>query len=115
MVLVTDGANNQGTSLSELADKFQVKKTPLYVVGAGDPAPSDVRVEALDVPDVLLTEEGATARVRLSATGMSEKSGRAFLTLNGSEISEKEVTFDVHLETPEQSAETAKTVDNVDG
>ena len=51
-------------------------------------------VEALDVPDVLLTEEGATARVRLSAIGMSEKSGRVFLTLNGIEISEKKVTFE---------------------
>ena len=94
VVLVTDGANNQGTSLFELVDKFQVKKIPLYVVGAGDPAPSDVRVEALDVPDVLLTEEGVTARVRLSAIGMSEKSGRAFLTLDGIEISEKKVTFE---------------------
>lgn len=91
--ILTDGANNSGSSPIGIASIAKSDGIPLYVYGVGITSPKDVIMISLFAPEVAFAKEEATATVRLKSQGMTGKTGNLKLYLNNSIVDEKSVNF----------------------
>lgn len=69
IVLMTDGVNNQGPSLTEAAEAARANRTPLYFVAIGAAAPTDVRLFDLLADEIVFADDLVVCRVNAAATG----------------------------------------------
>ena len=103
VVVLTDGASNEGTDPREAARTLGV---PVYPVGLGLPEPDDVRVEAVVVAEAVFPGDRVPVRVQLAAGGVFARGGRSVavvLSADGRELDRRAVT----LAGPSQLAELA--------
>lgn len=66
VVVLTDGASNEGADPVEAARSLNV---PIFPVGIGLPRPDDIRLQAVLVSDTVFPKDRVPVRVRLGSTG----------------------------------------------
>ncbi|MGC8828362.1 MAG: hypothetical protein ACP5TE_01135 [Verrucomicrobiia bacterium] len=91
--MVTDGANNSGSSPIDMAELARSEEVPLYIYGVGITSPKDVVMISLFAPEVAFAKEETTATIRIRSQGMAGKSGILKLYLNNSLVDEKTIAF----------------------
>lgn len=85
VVLLTDGASNEGRDTVEVARRMKGQGIPLYPIALGLPRPPDVRLDDLIVQDVVLLNEEVSVRVQFQATGIARQKTELILRLDGEE------------------------------
>ncbi len=93
VLLVTDGANNSGSSPLEAAAIAREDGVPLYIYGIGITTPKDIMLSGIDAPQVSNIKEklGVTAHVR--AQGMKGRQAIIQLKANGKVVDEERIEF----------------------
>ncbi len=93
VVLITDGASNDGLSPLDAARLAKEDKVPLYIYGVGVSAPKDIIVgRNIFAPQVVFIDDDLPVTVRVRATGLTGQSA----TLNVS-LGDEEKKSDVHF------------------
>jgi uncharacterized membrane protein len=91
--LVTDGANNAGTSPREAAALAGQEGVPLFVYGIGRSAPPDIAVAGVFAQELAFMDDEVPVMVRVRATGMSGRTARLALMLGDQVVAQENVTF----------------------
>ncbi|MEI6970114.1 MAG: hypothetical protein WCL44_01235 [bacterium] len=87
VVLLTDGAVNDGRDLLDVARKMKEYGVPLFPVGLGLRAPEDVGVRSLMAPAVIFPNDDVRVRVQVFARGYDGARTDLRVTLDGEEMS----------------------------
>jgi uncharacterized membrane protein len=93
VLLITDGANNSGSSPIEAAAIAKSDGVPLFVYGTGITTPPDIRVAELSGPQISSVKEKVEMTVRLSSQGMIGKKATLQLKANGKVVDEEPLEF----------------------
>ncbi len=93
VVLITDGANNTGSSPREAAALAQQEGAPLYIWGVGITSPRDIIVANLFAPEVSFVKDEVSVNVRVRSQGLNGEKARVQLKLGDAKVDEREVTF----------------------
>jgi len=93
VVLLTDGASNEGLEPLEVARRMKERKIPLYPVGIGLPDPPDVRVEGLIVQDTVFSKDRVPIRFRVLSKGFANRTVELKVTANGTEVARQPLTL----------------------
>ncbi len=93
IVLVTDGANNSGSSPREAAALARQEGAPLYVYGVGITSPRDIIVGNLFAPDVTFVKDEAPVTVRVRSQGLRGETAELVLKLGGEKVATRTITF----------------------
>jgi len=93
VLLVTDGANNLGTSPIEAAALARQENIPLFIYGVGVTAAPDVRVDAVSVPRLAFAGERLDVRAKIRTQGIEQGTVTVSLLADGSEVDQKEVAL----------------------
>lgn len=93
MLLVTDGANNSGSSPIEAAQIAKEQGVPLFIYGVGVTSPRDLLVREVTAQKLAFVEERLEVRARVASQSMEEKTLVASLKANGETVDEKEITL----------------------
>ncbi len=93
VVLLTDGASNQGQDPLEVARRMREKDIPIYPIGFGLPNPRDLRLENLVVQEVVFKDDEVLARVQVIAPGFADREVEAILKLDGAETASQPVVL----------------------
>ncbi len=93
VLLVTDGANNSGSSPIEAAQIAKEQGVPLFIYGIGVTSPRDVLVREVTTQKLAFVEERLEVKARITSQSMEEKTITASLTGNGETLAEKEITI----------------------
>ncbi|MBM3877728.1 MAG: hypothetical protein FJ386_13605 [Verrucomicrobia bacterium] len=93
VVLITDGANNTGTSPREAAALARQEGAPLYIWGVGITSPRDIIVANLFAPEVSFVKDEVLVNVRVRSQGLNGEKARIVLKLGDTKVDEKEITF----------------------
>ena len=93
VVLVTDGANNSGSSPIEAAQIAKEQGVPLFIYGVGVTSPRDVRVREVTAQKLAFIQERLDVKARIVSQSMEEKSVVVTLRGNGETLAEKEITI----------------------
>lgn len=94
VILLTDGINTDGPTISEAATYARHELIPLYVVGLGsEEPPSDVRISDLLVDDVVFVNDVLIFDAQLHSHGLSGRDAvvRLVRTEDGATLAEKTV------------------------
>ncbi|MDA0836143.1 MAG: VWA domain-containing protein [Planctomycetota bacterium] len=86
VIILTDGASNQGQDTLEVAHRMREKNIPIYPIGFGLPNPRDLRLENLVVQEVVFKDDEVLARVQVLAPGFADREVEAVLKLDGNEV-----------------------------
>ncbi|MBM3847954.1 MAG: VWA domain-containing protein [Verrucomicrobia bacterium] len=92
ILLMTDGANNSGSSPVEVAERLKEEKVPIYVYGVGLTAPRDIIVSSLMAPEAAFVQEEVDITVRVRGQGLAGQSAEVKLKIGSQEFSQP-VTF----------------------
>lgn len=93
VVLISDGANNQGLSPREAATQLKQENIPLYVYGVGITSPRDIIVTNLLAPEVAFVGDELLVNVRVRSQGLEGEAAQVWLKLDDEKVDEKEITF----------------------
>lgn len=93
ILLVTDGANNSGSSPREVASLLRQEGVPLYIYGVGITSPRDIIVGNLFAPDVTFVKDEVNITMRVRAQGLNGQNAEVVLKLGSDTIARKEITF----------------------
>jgi uncharacterized membrane protein len=91
--LVTDGANNAGSSPREVATLAGQEGVPLYVYGVGRSAPKDIAVVGLFAQELAFVDDEVTVNVRVRGQGMAGRTGQIALKLGEQIVAQEPLTF----------------------
>jgi len=91
VILLTDGASNEGLEPLEVARRMKDKDVPLFAVGIGRPDPPDVRVEGLIVQDTVFSKDKVPVRFRVLSEGYAGRTVDVTVSVNGKEVARKPV------------------------
>ena len=91
VVLLTDGAFNEGTEPQEVARRLKEQGIPLYPVGLGLKAPEDVGLRSLIVPDAIFPKDEVRARVQVFSQGFRGAKATVRVLLDDKEMAQREV------------------------
>jgi len=91
VLVITDGANNSGSSPVEVAALAKQENVPLFVYGVGVTAAPDVIVEKITVPRLAFSGERLDVRARLRVQGLENARVTATLEADGAPVDEHEV------------------------
>lgn len=91
VVVLTDGASNEGLEPLEVARKMKDRGIPIFPVGIGIPDPPDVRVEGLIVQDTVFAKDRVPVRFRITSKGFTRRHVDVVVSVNGKEIARKDV------------------------
>ena len=115
IVMLTDGAFNQGADAVDVARRMKDLGIPLFTVGLGLQAPQDIVVGPIIVPEVVFPKDKVSARVRIFSSGYRGKSVDVRLLLDEKEmavkpieLTDKGVFVDLPFVVPENMAGTCK-------
>lgn len=93
VVILTDGASNEGLEPLEVARKMKDRGIPIFPVGIGVPDPPDVRLEGLVVQDTVFAKDRVPVRFRITSKGFTGRHVDLVVTLNGQEIARKDIVL----------------------
>jgi len=93
VLLVTDGANNTGSSPIEAAQIAKEQGVPLFIYGVGVTSPRDVRVREVNSQKLAFVQEKLEVRARIVSQSMEEKTVTANLVANGGIVEGKDITI----------------------
>lgn len=114
IVVLTDGASNQGREPLDVARRMNSQGIPLYTVGIGLASPPDVRIKGLVVQDKVFVKDIVPVRFQVQSSGFAGQPVQVSLLLDNREVSRQRVTLgrgSQFLEmtfTPERIAESAR-------
>jgi hypothetical protein len=115
VVLLTDGAFNEGADCLEVARKMKEQGVPLFPVGLGLKTPEDVGLRSLIVPDAIFPNDEVRARVQVFSYGYREAKATLRVLLDGGELAQAPVVLsgepqfvDVPFKIPEGRGGSAK-------
>ena len=114
VVVLTDGASNQGMEPLAVAQRMQERAIPLYTIGLGLPAPLDLRVQDLLVPDTVFFRDKVPVRVQITSNGFTGRTVNLSVSLDGEKLVGKVVSltgkpqFEELIFAPEKKADSAK-------
>jgi len=86
VVMLTDGAFNEGADAVDVAQRMKDLDIPLFTVGLGIEAPRDIRVGPLIAPEAAFPEDKVSARVRIDSSGYHGTRVNVRLMLDDKEI-----------------------------
>jgi hypothetical protein len=92
ILLVTDGANNAGTSPLDAAMLAKQNNLPLYIVGTGTTSPRDIAVESVFSSDIAFVNDALPVTVRLRARGVGTEPLTLTLRLGDQVVAEQTFT-----------------------
>ena len=93
ILLITDGANNTGTSPLEAAAIAKQDGVPLFIYGIGVTTPQDVMVAELEAPQVSNVKEKLNVTVRIRAQSMMGKKATVQLKADNKVVDEQPIEF----------------------
>jgi hypothetical protein len=93
ILLITDGANNTGSSPVEAAAIAKQDDMPLYIYGVGVTSPQDIMVAGIDAPQVSNVKEKLTVTVHIRAQSMLGRKATIQLKANGNVVDEEPIEF----------------------
>lgn len=91
LVMLTDGAFNEGADAVDVARRMKDLGIPLFTLGLGIEAPRDISVGAIIVPEVVFQEDKVSARVAIASNGYRGTSVDVRLLLDEKEMAVKTV------------------------
>lgn len=91
IVLLTDGASNEGLAPLSVARQMQEQNIPLYPVGIGLPKLPDVQLHELLVQDTVFCKDKVPVRVQILSNGYSGKEIKLALFFDENKIENKRV------------------------
>ena len=98
--LITDGANNHGTSPMESARLAKQEGVPIYIYGVGITSPRDIIVGSLLTQEVAFVKDELPVTVRVRAQGLKGESGKLIVRLaplsgagEGEIVASKDIAF----------------------
>lgn len=95
VLLITDGANNSGSSPLETAMMCREQGVPLFIYGIGMTSPRDVIVKDIRAPKLAFAGERMQVSAHVSAKGgMAGKSIPVILKAGGVEVERREVVLE---------------------
>jgi len=92
VLLVTDGANNGGSSPIEAAQIAKEQGVPLFIYGVGVTSPRDLQVREVIAQKLAFVEEKLEVRGKVVSRSMEEKTVTASLIANGEIVEGKDIT-----------------------
>jgi len=93
VLVLTDGASNEGLEPSEVARKMKDRGIPIFPVGIGVPDPPDVRLEGLVVQETVFAKDRVPVRFRIASKGFTNRRVDVTVNVNGREIARQEVVL----------------------
>ena len=93
ILLITDGANNSGSSPVEAAVIAKEDGVPLYIYGIGVTSPQDILVASLDAPQVSNMKEKLDVTAHVRALGMIGRHATIQLKADGKVVDEEPLEF----------------------
>ena len=93
ILLITDGANNSGSSPIEAAATAKEDGVPLFIYGIGVTSPQDIMVAGIDAPTVGNVKEKLNVTIHVKAQRMSGRQATIQLKANGKVVDEQPLTF----------------------
>jgi hypothetical protein len=94
VLLVTDGANNQGAQPLEAAALLRQEGVPVYAYGVGITSPRDIIVANLFAPDVTFVKDEVTVTARVRSQGLKGQTADLVLKLGTQTVATKPLTFE---------------------
>ncbi len=91
VILLTDGAFNEGADPLEVARRMKEWGVPLYPVGIGLPTPDDIGLRGLIVQDVFFPKDIVTVRTQVFSHGYDGRKVDVKVLLGSKVMSEKNV------------------------
>lgn len=91
VLVLTDGASNEGTDPLEAAARLKERGIPVHTIGIGLPEPDDVRIQTVLVSDTVFHEDRVPVRVLLNSRGFQGRSVTLTLVLDDREVAAKPV------------------------
>ncbi|MEA1951259.1 MAG: VWA domain-containing protein, partial [Planctomycetota bacterium] len=84
IILLSDGINTEGPSLSDAAAAARRRGVPLFVVGTGDQRPiRDIKLTDLLVDEVVFVDDIVSFEIKLAATGFKDREVEVLLKQEG--------------------------------
>ena len=93
VLVLTDGASNEGIEPLEVARKMKDRGIPIFPVGIGVPDPPDVKLEGLVVQEIVFAKDRVPVRFRIASKGFAGRHVDVVVTVNGKEIARKDVVL----------------------
>ncbi len=93
VVVLSDGASNEGLDPLEAARRMQERAVPLYPVGIGLSDPPDIRLDAVMVPDTVFVKDRVPVRLQFSSTGFAGRRATVVLTFRGRPVGSEVVVL----------------------
>ncbi len=93
IIVLTDGAANDGLAPMEAARRMQAARAPIYPIGLGLPDPPDVRVRRLIVQDTVFHKDEVPVRVELASNGFPGRTVNLTATVDGRKVAGKVVVL----------------------
>jgi hypothetical protein len=93
ILVITDGANNTGSSPIEAAAIAKQDGVPLFLYGVGVTTPQDIMVTELSAPQVSNVKEKVEVTAHIRAQSMIGKKATIQLKANGKVVDEQPVEF----------------------
>jgi hypothetical protein len=93
IIVLTDGGSNGGKEPLTVAADLKVKGIPVYPIGLGLPAPPDVRLKGLIVPETVFVKDQAPVRVQVQETGFDNQPAELVMSLDGKVLDRKTITL----------------------
>lgn len=94
VLLITDGANNGGSSPLEAAMICKEQNVPLFIYGVGMTSPRDVIVKDIRAPKLAFAGERMQVSAHVSAKGMPGKTIPVILKADGVEVDRRDVVLE---------------------
>ena len=115
VVVLTDGAFNEGADALSVARAMKEKGIPLYPLGVGLEAPRDVGIRSLIVQDVMFPKDKVAVRVQVVSQGYQGNAAELRAALAGKEMVTKTIELtdgpqfvELPFEVPEGKGGTVK-------
>jgi len=93
VVVLTDGASNEGLEPLEVARRMGERGVPICSVGLGLPDPPDVRIRGLVVQNTVFYKDKVPVRFQIDSTGYANRTVEVTASLDGSEVDRKLVVL----------------------
>ncbi len=93
VLVISDGANNEGGSLVEATRAAQDDDVPLFVYGIGVSAPPDIILTELSTPPTVSVKERVDIVVRFSAQGLNGHQSTLRLKAGDQLVAEERIEF----------------------
>jgi len=91
VVLLTDGAFNEGIDPLDVARKMKEQGIPMFPVGLGLKAPEDVGLRSLIAPSVIFPKDEVRIRVQVFAQGFKGTKTEIRVLLDGVEVGKTQI------------------------